>query len=813
MNIPKQSLFITLGIILTSIVIIIMSAHSSFDYIMTKRQIIEEIKENSTVTLVSLQKNLSDLVSAYAINEYDKFILHEMDYQANFAIIVEDYNMGNILGKESYISGKIRTSDQRVIDYDSESEEHKKQLEASFYTDKSDIFSSTGEKLGTIRIFISDAPMKKELNEIIIETLITTVVISLLLVLSLFLTIRFFILKPISEIINALNNHDDSGIPVDEIPIQTSKEIASLSNTINSMIETIRTSRIVLYEQKVYLQSIIDGIDDPILVINPDFTVELINNAAIKGKHNLNFADMDSPKCYEYSHNRSKPCHELGSPCPLADVMGTLTHSVVVHEHVTGSNKQFVELSATPLFDKNQNCIGIIESSRDITSHLKVQNDLRKQKLSLHYQATHDALTGLANRILFNDRLEQSIHKAKRNKTKSALLFIDLDHFKKINDSLGHTLGDDVLKIVARRLNETIRKEDSLARLGGDEFTVIAESLAQGQDATLLAKKILDDLSKVIIIDDKSFYISSSIGISVYPEDSDSSEDLIKYADAAMYKAKSEGRNNFQYYSSEMTEQALERVIMEANLQNALENEEFVVFYQPQVNAKSNQLIGMEALVRWRHPSMGLVSPAKFIPIAESSGLIVELDRFVMKSAMTQVSNWYKAGLNPGVLAMNLEAKQLQQSDFMVMFESLIKQTGCKIEWLELEVTESHIMRNPQEAIKMLNRISTLGVELAVDDFGTGYSSLAYLKKLPINKLKIDQSFVKDLPYDDEDVAIAQAVIALARSLNLRVIAEGVETKEQKEFLLQNGCENIQGYFYAKPMPASEMEIVLMEGL
>ena len=261
-----------------------------------------------------------------------------------------------------------------------------------------------------------------------------------------------------------------------------------------------------------------------------------------------------------------------------------------------------------------------------------------------------------------------------------------------------------------------------------------------------------------------------------------------------------------------MTELAFERVAMETSLRAGLENEEFVVYYQPQVNGATDTLIGMEALVRWQHPTMGLVSPAKFIPLAESTGLIVELDRYVMKTAMTQIVRWHKEGLNPGVLAMNLAVKQLKQADFISMFKELIEETSCKSEWLELEVTESQIMTNPDEAIQILQKISDLGVELAVDDFGTGYSSLAYLKKLPIDKLKIDQIFVRDLPDDKEDAAIAKAVIALANSLHLKVIAEGVETKEQRDFLVKNGCHKIQGYFYSKPVPTDEIESILRNG-
>ncbi len=445
----------------------------------------------------------------------------------------------------------------------------------------------------------------------------------------------------------------------------------------------------------------------------------------------------------------------------------------------------------------------------DITDRKNTENELLEQKSILNYQAHHDDLTGLPNRVLFHDRLTQSIEKAKRNNSKIALLFIDLDNFKEINDSLGHDIGDEILKMVTLRLRKATRGEDTLARLGGDEFTVILEDLHQGQDASVISNKILESLSKSMNVNNTTLYVSCSIGISIYPDDGESAQNLLKFADSAMYKAKDEGRNNFQYYNTALTELAFEKVVMASSLRAGLKNNEFIVYYQPQVNGVTGTITGIEALARWNHPVMGLVSPAKFIPLAESTGLIVELDRYIMKIAMTQIVTWYKQGLTPGILAMNISVKQLQREDFIAMFKQLMKDTNCKAEWLELEVTESQIMTHPEEAIVILQAISNLGVELAVDDFGTGYSSLAYLKRLPIDKLKIDQAFVRDLPDDEEDAGITRAVIALAKSLNLKVIAEGVETREQRDFIVENGCEHIQGYLYSKPVPADELEALI----
>jgi diguanylate cyclase (GGDEF)-like protein len=440
------------------------------------------------------------------------------------------------------------------------------------------------------------------------------------------------------------------------------------------------------------------------------------------------------------------------------------------------------------------------------------QIELTRQKDQLYHQAHHDVLTGLGNRVLFNDRMEQGILKAKRQNTRLAVLFIDLDHFKEINDSFGHRVGDKVLEHVTGKLREVIRQNDTLARLGGDEFTVMIEDLRHLEDASVLAGKILSMLQEPIYINDHVFYIGCSIGISIYPDNGRSAQDLLKCADAAMYKAKSEGRNNFQYYSKEMTEQALERVIMETNLRSALANNEFEVYYQPQVDSRTFDLVGMEALVRWNHPTMGQVSPGRFIPIAESSGLIVDIDRFVMRSAMWQFALWYKEGFEPGVLAMNLAVKQLHQSDFLDMLQGLMHETGCRPEWLELEVTESQIMTKPDESIEVLKQLSAWGIHIALDDFGTGYSSLAYLKRLPITKLKIDRSFIEDLPHDEEDSTITKAVIALASSLRLETIAEGVELEAQLNFLVEHACDQIQGYYFSRPIPRNDMTRLLAEG-
>jgi len=473
--------------------------------------------------------------------------------------------------------------------------------------------------------------------------------------------------------------------------------------------------------------------------------------------------------------------------------------------HTKSNGENFLaEVTLTPITLNNRHVIHVVW--RDISENKKAHEELVEQKNILDHQAHHDALTGLPNRTLFNDRLEHGIELSKRHNTKMALFFIDLDQFKQINDSLGHQVGDKVLIAVAERIKAKIRKDDTLSRLGGDEFTIIMEDLKDLEDASSLAQKIHDVFKQPIHIEGHTLFTSCSMGISLYPDDDMDANNLIQYADAAMYKAKEEGRNNFQFYSPEMTKFSLERMIMKNSLLQAIDNKEFIIYYQPQIDVTTGKMIGMEALVRWQHPEMGLLLPEKFISLAEESDFIVELDRWVMAISMRQISTWYEAGFNPGVLALNLSMRQLRRDDFIEILQENMKMTGFKPEWLELEVTEGEMMKKPEESIIKLEKISNLGIGITIDDFGTGYSSLAYLKRLPVGKLKIDQSFIKEIPYNNNDIAIVKAIIALAKSLDLDLIAEGVETELQKEFLLNGGCENMQGYYYCEPIPAVDIE-------
>ena len=495
----------------------------------------------------------------------------------------------------------------------------------------------------------------------------------------------------------------------------------------------------------------------------------------------------------------------------LSECFENINNGVNLNAEIYLLRKDGVELVCDVSLGASKDDFGVINGYvgyiQDITKEKETQRLLDIQTEKLRYQAHHDALTDLPNRTLFQDRLEQSIISAKRHKQKFALLFLDLDQFKHINDTLGHHVGDDVLVEVAKRIKTLIRQEDTLARLGGDEFTLIVKNINNTQDAALVAQKIIEVLKDPIVLHGVKLYVSSSIGIAIYPDDSQIANNIVKYADVAMYKAKEEGRNNYQFYSSEMTDSAFERVILEQSLRIAIKEREFLIYYHPQIDAQNNSIVGMEALVRWKHANDSkIIPPNKFIPLAEDTGLIYDIDMIVMREAMEQFKQWYKEGKHPGRLSVNISVKTLDRAEFLQDLSDTLHELNYDPHHLILEITEGHIMKNPQRSIEKLTAINKLGVSIAVDDFGTGYSSLAYLKKLPIKELKIDRAFIEGLPNDEEDIVISRIIISLAQVLKLELVAEGVETLEQKNFMLQNGCNVIQGYFYIKPSDAKEIE-------
>ena len=451
-----------------------------------------------------------------------------------------------------------------------------------------------------------------------------------------------------------------------------------------------------------------------------------------------------------------------------------------------------------------------------ITNYVAIFSDITERKASedhVRHLAHHDALTNLPNRMLLMERLSHALVHAHRHGQRVAVIFLDLDRFKNINDTLGHTVGDQLLKNVAERLYECVREDDTVARLGGDEFVIILEELSSIQDAAGVAQKLIHALEQPVMLERQEVFATTSIGISVYPDDGDSADTLIKHADTAMYRAKERGRNNCQFYTADMNERALERLTMENSLRHALELNEFMLYYQPQVDLRTRSITGMEALLRWQHPDFGLVAPARFIPLAEETGLIVPIGEWVLRTACFQNKAWQDAGMPRLHVAVNLSARQFKQPNLVDMVSQALADSGLEPRYLELEITESIAMEHADETIARLNELKAMGVTISMDDFGTGHSSLSYLKRFPIDTLKIDRSFVQDVLLDSQDAAIAAAITTMARSLKMKVVTEGVETQEQIGFLREHDRDEVQGYYFSHPLPADAFADLLKSKL
>lgn len=439
-----------------------------------------------------------------------------------------------------------------------------------------------------------------------------------------------------------------------------------------------------------------------------------------------------------------------------------------------------------------------------ITRSICFAIERKKVERGLGYIERHDGLTGLVNRPLFMERLNRAVVRANRDKIQVAIMFIDLDRFKHINDTLGHNAGDTLLQEVATRLERCTREQDTVARFGGDEFTILLEGVNHANDAVIVANKIIRSISYPIRIHDQELYVTPSIGITMYPDDADSVEQLMKHADSAMYRAKEEGRNGFQFYTDGMNRESEERMELESRLRQAMHKREFQLFYQPKINIRNGEMIGAEALIRWNQPDLGMVSPAKFIPLAEENGLINSIGEWVIREACSQMQEWNLTGMDPIRVAVNLSPRQLYQQDLADMILDTALEYSIVPRNIELEITESLLMDDTEASITTLKKLKEWGMHVSIDDFGTGYCSLAYLKRFPIETLKIDRSFVMDITTDPDDAAICSAIIALGHKLRLNVTAEGIETSEQLEFLKQQGCDEAQGFYFSKPLPAAE---------
>lgn len=554
-------------------------------------------------------------------------------------------------------------------------------------------------------------------------------------------------------------------------------------------------------QQKLRILLVEDDQDDYIL------TREILDEAFGQG-HLLDWARSYSEALEAISlarHDVYLFDYRLGSHNGL-DLIRRITGSHLYSSPVillTGMESREVdmramEFGATDYLVKSQLCAPLIERS------IRYAIEQKKTEQRLLKLAHFDPLTGLANRSLFHSRLEENIAHAKRVQDKLALLLLDLDHFKEINDSLGHPVGDVLLCKVGEQLSACIRETDIVARLGGDEFVIIATHLRDDENASNLAQRIIDAIKKGVELESQWLSTSTSIGIAIYPRDGTDADELLKNADLALYQAKDAGRGGYRFFDPQLNAQVQSRKALQKDLEKALQSQSLEVYFQPILDASSAQVVGAEALLRWRHPERGFIPPDVFIPIAESSGLIGSLGEWVLRNACTQHSKWREAGLPAIQIAVNISSVQFRRGDLVDSIANIIDESGIHPCFLDLEITESMLMEVGKPVRSLLHGLHALGVKLAIDDFGTGYSSLAYLKRFPVDKLKIDRSFVGDITNDPDDATIARAVISLGKSLNLVTVAEGVETKAQLEFLRREKCDQVQGYYFSRPIPGDE---------
>jgi diguanylate cyclase (GGDEF)-like protein len=676
----RISLYLTLVLTIVSTVLVVLALDARLGYKELKSDALSQMKTNSAKTVDVLEKNIATLMESYAINEYDKLVFNALKSSQHLAIIVKDYNMGKILGLDTYASGAIRLNSKQITNYDSQNQKHEKIIKKAFFKQTKEVLSSQGKVIGNISLYISDKILQDKLNILVKNSIFDFVFISIIITIVLSLTIYFFVLKPISDISNTLSTRDDDGIPTKSLKVDGPKEVSSLSRTINFMLDAIRKSRL---------------------------KIEL--------------------------HNKE-----------------------------------------------------------------------------LDYIAKHDMLTDLPNRFLFSKYFQTLLDKTKIDKTNLALLYIDLDGFKDINDKYGRDIGDKLLIKVSHKIKTLLKEEDFVARLGGDEFVVAIGNLSSTKEIIPLLNDFLELLRQKVQNpknEKESLKMSASIGATFYPQENEiGPEALLRQADQAMYDAKKLGKNQYHIFNLDIDSSIKEHLRTIQDFELSLKNNDFVLFYQPKVNMPTNKIIGFEALLRWRHPKKGLLYPDEFLPkVNGQKELMLGLGEWVVSNAFEQYSQWRSAGYSFG-LSINISAHEFKETKTFNLLKNLLeKYPNISPSDIEFEILETHAFDDIAQANKMIRTFQKLGFNIALDDFGTGYSTLSYLKDLSINTLKIDKSFVMDMLNDRASLSILEATIGLADAFECDVIAEGVESVEHGNILIQLGCSQAQGYVLSKAMPADEV--------
>ena len=673
------------------------------------------------------------------------------------------------------------------------------------------------ENIGSVELEVSLDRLDKSIVSTYRNILFAIALVGIFIGVLVYATVSVFIVRPLLRLSKAADElalGDFSAV----LPPASKDEIGNLVhafssmresresvenelNNLNASLETIVMARIdELRDSDAYIHAVLDNVNEGIIVIGEEGVIVSFNTAAEKifgytsqEIINQNFSLLISAENLDLSGKYHKYPDEKDKDSISAPVFGVSREAVGLRKDYSAFP---LELKTTQVSIHDR--LLFITTARDISE----RKDAEKR---ISYLASHDALTNLPNRTLLQDRIQQTLVHNRRRKLQAAVLFIDLDKFKLINDTLGHDIGDGLLKEAAARLVAEVRSEDTVARQGGDEFIILLSTISSPQDAGAIAHKLLESLMQPFNIKGKELHISASIGIAIFPDDGNDIGALLQNSDIAMYHAKETGRSNYQYFSATMNEQAAEKQALGNDLRHAAERNELFLAYQPVVDMRSGNIAGMEVLLRWQHPAIGLISPVKFIPLAEESGLILKIGEWVLRAACEQLLAWQKQGYEVPRLAINLSAKQFRQKSLADTIASILAETGVEARFIGIEITESMLVQNIDEVVETLLKISNMGLEISIDDFGTGYSSLSYLKRFPIHKIKIDKSFVDDIATHPDDAAIVKAIIAMAHGLQMKVVTEGVETKAQLDFLRQHGSEQYQGYIFSKPLPALEI--------
>ncbi len=1064
----NQSLYTLVGTLVITVVIVVLGAHAAYAYAVERQRILAEIQQNSTTSIQRLRQNIATLIEAYAVNEYEKLVETEIHLQAHYAIIVQDYNLGKILDKTAYVSGKIHQPDGAIIDFYPSLDSHQQWLQACFYHERVEMYSDVGIALGSISIYISDALMKKKLRAILIQNLINSIAIAVLLIILLFIAIRHFLIRPLSQIAQVINQCDEDGIPLQTIPDYKYREISILTESMNTMVAVIRKSRQSLKAEhdslerslrinRLILETLPDllwlkDIEGRYLLCNPNFEQFFgAKEADIIGKTDYDFVSKALADFFR-KHDRNAmaagqptvneewitfasdgrrvllettkmPLVEEGKITGVMGIAHDITERYQTHQQVLKANAREIALNQSLptgilVYDTDLRCInfandsaarilemdkseiiatglnevpwqlfddddgqivkhqddyawivltaddrpqhwvlgldfsthrkwlsinskpfyvdktlaGSIVSFTDISQerktiealilerrrfklaiegtqdglwdwqpdsdsvffskqwknmlgyaeheigdsleewnkrihpedkettmsafkahlrgetpvyenrhrlkckdgswiwilsrgkalfntqgmpirivgfHSDITEQVQHQK-ALEHSAKHDALTHLPNRFLFNELVQNAMTHCQQQQKRLALLYIDLDGFKVVNDTYGHEAGDQVLITAAQRMQFNLREEDVIARLGGDEFVIAITGLSRQDELLIFIQRLLQSINRPIYYQNQQrheLYISASIGVTYYPQTEEvGPEALLRQADQAMYEAKTSGKNQYCLFNLDEDSSIKQHLQMIQVFHRAIEHEEFVLHYQPKVDMTVGKVVGFEALLRWQHPEEGLLYPDDFLPqLHQEKNLMIKLGRWVFETAFAQLSCWQNQGYRVG-LNLNVSAHEFKSEHIFNLLKQLQKNyPDIEAKTVELEILETSALEDIQEAIHMIKACQQLGFKVALDDFGTGYSTLSYLKDLPVDTLKLDKSFVLNMLHDSASLSIIEAAMGLAEAFRCQVIAEGVESCEHGVMLLQLGCHIAQGFTIAKPMPAEQV--------